>query len=40
MTSKLKDVILPLLSTLVRIYLEYCVPLFSNKYKKDIDLLE
>jgi len=39
-TDRSKETIMPLYKSLVRPHLEYCVPIWSPYYRKDIELVE
>ena len=38
--SRVREVILPLFSAVVRPDLEYCIQMWSPKYRRDVDLLK
>ena len=40
MTGRLREVMLPLCSILMRPHLQYCIQLWGPQHKKDMDLLE
>ena len=40
MASRVKKVIFPHCSALVRPHLEYCIQMWSPQYRRDMDLLE
>ena len=40
MANRVREVILPLCSVLVRPHLKYCIRMWSPQYRRDMDLLE
>ena len=40
MVSRLREMILPLYSALMRLHLEYCIQMWSCQYRRDVDLFE